>query len=187
MDKQQLTDLVEQHLSTRRIASVLSISQTNIRYWLRKYALTTDPVYYRKNHRCWKCGETDSEKFYGNKKNACAKCHNMDVGVRGALLHKRAVEHLGGKCTECGYNKYICSLDVHHVDPSIKDSNFSSWRNWSWKRAVIELKKCILLCSNCHHALHGGHKLAVAKPGIAPGLGPGDRKFKSCQPDFNAR
>lgn len=181
MEKQQLIDLVSQRFSTRQIASILKTSQTNTRYWLVKYSLITNPTYYRRNHHCWKCGETDSDKFYGHKKNACARCHNIDVGHRGALLHRKAIEYLGGKCQECGYNKYICSLDAHHIDPSTKDPNFSSWRNWSWERAKAELKKCILLCRNCHQAIHSGHELTVAKLGNAPGLGPGDRRFKSYQ------
>lgn len=185
MDKNQLIDLIGQRFSTRQIASTLQTSQTNIRYWLKKYGLTTNIKYYRKNHHCWKCGETDPEKFYGNQKSACAKCHNIDVGKRGALLHRKAVEYFGGKCMACGYNKYICSLDVHHVDPSTKDPSFTSWRNWSWKRAEIELQKCILLCRNCHQATHSGHELAVAEPGTAPGLEPGDRRFKSFQPDYD--
>jgi predicted HNH restriction endonuclease len=29
-------------------------------------------------------------------------------------------------------------------------------RGWSWESILIELKKCILLCKNCHAAYHAG-------------------------------
>lgn len=175
-----LTNLVMAHHSTYQIAKILNISQTNVRYWLKKYGLRTD---YKKIPKCGKCGETDPDKFYGCKKKICGRCHNQDVLIKGKEKRSKAVKHLGGRCLECGYNEYECSLDIHHIYPSKKDPNFGSMRGWSWKRIYEEIKYCILLCRNCHHALHCGHQLAVAKLGIAPGLGPGDRKFESCQPE----
>lgn len=41
MDKNQLTALVAQGLSTHQIASELECSQTNVRHWLRKFGLKT--------------------------------------------------------------------------------------------------------------------------------------------------
>ena len=63
---------------------------------------------------------------------------------------RRAVEFLGGKCQGCGYCKIIEVLDFHHVDRSTKLASLSQMWNHSWKRVVEELKKCRLLCANCH-------------------------------------
>jgi hypothetical protein len=65
------------------------------------------------------------------------------------------------KCSSCGYDKYKEALDIHHLDPKIKDKNFSSMRGWSIDRITNELKNCILLCKNCHTAYHCGYNIGV--------------------------
>ena len=61
----------------------------------------------------------------------------------------------GGKCQICGYNRCHKSFDFHHVDPSKKDSAISAFGLLSkWKKIVQEMKKCILVCSNCHREIH---------------------------------
>ena len=105
--------------------------------------------------RC-KCGETNPEKFYGHKTAVCGRCHNQYTLDKGRENRAFAIELLGGKCVACGFNKWPCSLDIHHVDPTVKDSKFSSARNWSRDRLTAELGGCILLCRNCHGAYHSG-------------------------------
>lgn len=107
--------------------------------------------------KCSRCGETDHTKFYGNKKTICGKCHSYYTSQKGREKRAYAIEKLGGKCKACGFDRYPCSLDIHHVDPSIKDSNFDSMRGWSYERIDKEIKGCILLCKNCHSAYHSGY------------------------------
>lgn len=65
------------------------------------------------------------------------------------------VNILGGKCIKCGYNKCVRALDFHHIDPKEKD--FSISQKWNTIiKCLEEIKKCILLCSNCHRELHYG-------------------------------
>lgn len=154
MNTNILKSMVENGLSTRKIAEELKTSQTNVRYWLKKEKLKTNPKL--QSRRCGKCGETDPDKFYGHKKSICGNCHNQYNLEKGQEKRKKAVEHLGGKCKICGYNKHICSLDFHHRNPSEKDPSFKSMRYWSWKRIELEINKCDLLCKNCHAAVHAG-------------------------------
>lgn len=86
----------------------------------------------------------------------CGKCANQRVIAKGRLNRRKALDHLGGACRICGYKQYECALDVHHLNPKVKDANFASMRGWSWPRLSKELEGCILLCKNCHSALHGG-------------------------------
>ena len=66
---------------------------------------------------------------------------------------RRWIERLGGKCTRCGYNKCLEALHFHHVDPSTK--SFAVFDTWRSDRLIEEeLKKCILVCANCHAELH---------------------------------
>ncbi len=66
-----------------------------------------------------------------------------------------AVKQFGGKCQFCGYSKCIAALDFHHVIKSGKKHKPSSIiRRLKWEVALEELRKCILICSNCHRELH---------------------------------
>lgn len=70
---------------------------------------------------------------------------------------QEAVEYLGGKCSICGYNKCLQSLDFHHVNPADKEFNPSYIiMRWSWEKVKKELDKCLLVCKNCHGEIHFG-------------------------------
>jgi hypothetical protein len=60
----------------------------------------------------------------------------------------------GKKCEKCGYNKYKCALEFHHKDPKQKEFNISSGGKKKIERIKEEIKKCVLLCSNCHREFH---------------------------------
>ena len=71
---------------------------------------------------------------------------------------QRIVQSFENKCGVCGYNKCNDSLDLHHVDPSKKEFSISKIRAnpASWTKIVNELRKCILVCANCHREIHNG-------------------------------
>lgn len=45
-------------------------------------------------------------------------------------------------------------LDLHHTDPSIKEGNPSQLISYSTEKLKAEIRKCIVLCSNCHRKVH---------------------------------
>ena len=47
-------------------------------------------------------------------------------------------------------------LDLHHIDPSIKEGDPSSFAAYSTEKLKREIRKCIVLCSNCHRKVHAG-------------------------------
>lgn len=158
--------------SIRQIALGIGTTKTNIQYWLRKFGLKTrrgphgrlaeQEVHTRK---C-PCGETDATKFYGSKRHLCGACQNRYVLERGRNFRAALVQKHGGRCTNCGYDKYLCALDFHHLNPAEKDPAFINIRGWSQSRADAELVKCILLCRCCHAAVHTGElHLSVAQFG----------------------
>ena len=58
------------------------------------------------------------------------------------------------KCSICGEDRIWC-LDFHHTNPSEKEYNISSLvRDGSRQKIEEELKKCIVLCANCHRDIH---------------------------------
>jgi len=81
-----------------------------------------------------------------------------------------AIDHLGGQCSRCGYDRCGEALEFHHPDPSQKDFGISN-RGYtrSWKAIREEIEKYVLLCANCHREVHAGLQLqretAVEKSG----------------------
>lgn len=70
----------------------------------------------------------------------------------------RMVAAMGGKCQCCGYNSCTSALAFHHLDPTNKDLGLGAIRGnpKSWNSIVVELRKCILVCHNCHSEIHAG-------------------------------
>ena len=64
----------------------------------------------------------------------------------------------GSKCQVCGYDKCLPALDFHHVDKTKKSFSISNSFRLRGNKTIIleEIKKCVLLCSNCHHEVHEG-------------------------------
>ncbi len=65
------------------------------------------------------------------------------------------------RCTECG-ETHIATLDFHHEYPEAKETEvvMAVHLNWSKKRILAEIAKCIVLCSNCHRKLHWEKRIA---------------------------
>ena len=105
---------------------------------------------------CLLCGKSFQPKTpAANLRQCCYDC--MPDGVqlrRGDFIAKLKIKE-GGKCIRCGYDKCISALEFHHKDPSKKDFGISD-DNMRLKEAVEEVKKCILICSNCHREFHAG-------------------------------
>jgi len=98
-----------------------------------------------------KCGKKFIPAAHGKSALMCKICV---TNRRIWNVKKRAIEFLGGKCTLCGYNKCPDAFDFHHLDPTQKEFGIADAYCISWDRLVIELKKCQLLCSNCHREIH---------------------------------
>ena len=69
------------------------------------------------------------------------------------------VEYKGNKCQLCGYNKCNKALEFHHIDPSTKEFSICTNLNRALEDLIIEVDKCVLLCSNCHKEVHAGVSL----------------------------
>lgn len=77
---------------------------------------------------------------------------NLATLKRKKLQKNKAIQHLGGKCSKCGYDEHPEILVFHHVGG--KQFNISHRLKLSWDKLRIELDKCVLLCPNCHALVH---------------------------------
>jgi CO dehydrogenase nickel-insertion accessory protein CooC1 len=78
-----------------------------------------------------------------------------------AELKQKGIEHLGGRCVKCGYDKCIAALDFHHPDPSVKDIDFSKKCEKNWETMKKKIAECIILCANCHREHHWNERQKV--------------------------
>ena len=108
-------------------------------------------------------------KSGGNNRNFCYNCVPINYTksernrrIRELMLDKTRKQKQEIGCQLCGYNKNGAALEWHHSNSAEKDNDPSSLLNIGnlegWKRYQEEIKKCILLCSNCHREIHNPEK-----------------------------
>ena len=100
-----------------------------------------------------------------NRTYADRRRYNIDYVIkRRKLIRLKAVQHLGGKCSKCGYSKCKEALEFHHKIPSQKEFSIALKGHCrSWERVRAEIEKCDLLCANCHRELHAEIDKLTAK------------------------
>lgn len=95
---------------------------------------------------------------------ACTKRMLSNQIARRARNKVRAVALLGGICVDCeGRFEHHEVYDFHHLDPKAKDHDLTdgdSWMAYRWEKLERELKKCVLLCANCHRIRHAREREA---------------------------
>jgi transposase len=177
VDKDRLEELVQAGMSTRELANALGLSQTSVRHWLRRYDLKTkkrrDPSGWKAAKEagllghvmtCVRHGETEFV-LEGRGYYRCKRCRAESVAKRRRRVKEILVAEAGGRCSICGYDRYIGALEFHHVDPGAKRLTIS-WNGVTRSLDVVrtEARKCVLLCSNCHAEVEAG---AAALPRYA--------------------
>lgn len=103
----------------------------------------------------------------GRQRRFCSRrCKNVDTNNRHqsyAAQQRRGrgrkielIRLKGAKCEHCGYNRNYAALEFHHSDPHKKDFQLDIriLSNRRWDVILVEAKKCLLLCSNCHAEEH---------------------------------
>lgn len=173
MDAEKLKDYLNQGLSLNKIRKIEGKSLSTIRHWMKVHGLKPNFKNFGEEpfHKsseivdgkklCKKCGEWKelSENFSPKGGNSqthhyCRPCLYAYQLERWKKRKRKAVEMMGGKCSRCGYCRNYSALEFHHLDPSKKEQELASSIRCSWSKFVEELKKCILVCSNCHREEH---------------------------------
>jgi hypothetical protein len=68
---------------------------------------------------------------------------------------EKTFEFFGGRrCMICGMQSKLPIYELHHHDQEGKETNISSIMHHSWEKVEKELRKCMLVCANCHRAVH---------------------------------
>lgn len=95
---------------------------------------------------CKSCQKKVVKKHYGNNKDKYLSNNQKRRQKNRELLR----EYKKGPCTDCNRTFHPCQMDFDHINDN-KVANVSKLMNSNYaKQAIEELKKCELVCSNCH-------------------------------------
>lgn len=107
-------------------------------------ALTTPQKVYRRR-KCRYCYR-DTKQIYINK------CYQWIINYKT----KRG-------CGKCGIKDHRV-LDLHHPDEKKKEFTVAYFRRQlGFDRIKREVKKCVVICANCHRVLHWEKRQQLAK------------------------
>lgn len=104
---------------------------------------------YGRTHTCKDCNREIRAPHY----KASRKSRSEQENKKNRDRKKTLVEMFHRICHDCGGVFPDCVYDFHHKEPSQKDFKISYFRVLD-DRLFSELKKCIMVCSNCHRIRH---------------------------------
>lgn len=110
----------------------------------------------------------------------CDECLSLFEFEYRVSAKVEAIRKLGGKCSKCEYDKNLSALDFHHIEERGEEFNRGmSLTNYKKQFLEKELKKCVLLCKNCHQETHNPQLLIIDKDDKYFGIIK-DRKCLNC-------
>ena len=147
MEKQELENLIEEHISIPRIARAKGVSQTTIRYWLRVWDLKSKGNEKNRKERplCKYCGSVVKrmERIYCS--NLCQvkavrrkKVEENPNSVGMPRLKNYLIDRRGYACEVCGISEWRgqpAPIELDHKDGNPLNNELNNLR---------------LICPNCH-------------------------------------
>lgn len=64
-------------------------------------------------------------------------------------------------CADCGYDKHPAALDFDHLPGSVKVRDIKSGQHLGWVALQEEVKKCEVVCANCHRIRTANRRQAL--------------------------
>ena len=113
--------------------------------------------------RCVHCGESKLPEKFWKRGNGRLLAYCIDCGLALANANQREAKaratelilsiKAGEACTDCGVHYPPTCMDFDHVR-GVKSGNVSELTSRRWKTALktvlAEIRKCELVCANCH-------------------------------------
>jgi hypothetical protein len=94
----------------------------------------------------------------------CASCYKIRRDIKQKEEYKKCYKRkrklvvdykLKRGCQKCGYKKCAGALEFHHKNKNDKEKRVSKMITSCTKEKILtEIKKCIVLCANCHREIH---------------------------------
>lgn len=72
----------------------------------------------------------------------------------------------GKPCADCGQKHRHFVLEFDHRNPKTKEFtvSYANGKRYSWKKIMAEIRKCDLICSNCHQTRTWERKQRFSTP-----------------------
>ena len=107
---------------------------------------------------CTECNQKKSIKEFYQYNNKVHHVCNSCKSKKQKDYNKNNVNNLNDykkqhKCEKCGETRFYL-LDFHHKNPDQKEFSISKKATIKLENLMPEIKKCIILCSNCHREFH---------------------------------
>jgi len=106
--------------------------------------------------------KAEKQKTYANTYYANNKAAIIAASKASAKVYKDQWRSFKAtlSCMQCGQN-HPATFDFHHVDSNTKEAAVNKLvKNRAFKRAMEEVKKCVVLCANCHRIHHHDERIA---------------------------
>lgn len=165
-----LKELVAEGLTADQIGEKLGISTPTVWRRLAKSGLKTKRAWDHvvgDEKTCSRCGKKkplnqfptagvakDDGKY---RRKSCWDCYNSMKQSRRRSMRSWFEGFKKQLCCEqCGNNDFRV-LEFHHEDPNEKEQNIANIvtsGRWSREHIMDEVKKCRVLCANCHRIHH---------------------------------
>lgn len=163
VSRDELQALAEAGSTLDEMAERLDRSVSTIRYWLARYGIERARPRRGRGHDaryatfvCKRHGRTGFV-LEGRGYYRCKRCRAAGVAKRRRRVKRKLVEEAGGKCALCGYSRWLGALQFHHLDPSEKEFHLAHrGHSRAIAKSRAEMRKCVLLCANCHAEVEGG-------------------------------
>lgn len=184
LHREDLEPLVERGASIAEIADAVGRSKATVRHWLTRHGLKTSAKRGRRSPQateeakqaglavatmhCVHHGETE---FWltGRANYRCKRCRSEAVSRRRQRVKGILVKEAGGRCCICGYDRNMCALSFHHLDPSDKRHEINAKGvAIALDKLRVEARKCVLVCSNCHAEVEDGMTPVPGAPRSPP-------------------
>lgn len=102
---------------------------------------------------CKECNKLKLKEHYKNNKPKYIDKNKVYKQTTKDFVNKYKTER---GCVYCSEKEAVC-LDFHHTEDD-KETNVGTLvgQGHSVQKVLLEINKCIVVCSNCHRKLHAG-------------------------------
>lgn len=142
-NKERAKELRNEGLTYKEVAKIINLEAGN--------ATPGSKIHYSLIYSACNPNQAKAKSEHQTKKQQNGKRRNVDY--KGGCCQMTGDQFPAKKC---GYNKSMAALTFHHLVKEDKSFAISNARHLPWKIVEPELKKCILLCANCHSEVHAG-------------------------------
>lgn len=111
---------------------------------------------------CKPCAAIVQKEHYhaSEARRASVKRRRANVKLANKKFINRYKAFCG--CQHCGEKDPVV-LDLHHTDPEVKESTLAALIGCSREAIKLEIRKCIVLCANCHRREHNNLRVRISR------------------------